>query len=104
MGSQIRLLAFGFIFEVKLEVEEGAFPAKNRHYYPPPPTTGTREALMERRAAPYPYSKMCELCELCELLERKIPPLSRWDFLIYPQQNFRDLLTKPPHERYRGTS
>ena len=38
-------------------------------------------------AAPYPYSKMCELCELCELLERKIPPLSRWDFLIYPQQN-----------------
>ena len=87
MGSQIRLLAFGFIFEVKLEVEEGAFPAKSRHYYPPPPTTGTCEALMERRAAPYPYSKMCELCELCELLERKIPPLSRWDFLIYPQQN-----------------
>ena len=73
MGSQIRLLAFGFIFEVKLEVEEGAFPAKNRHYYPPPPTTGTREALMERRAAPYPYSKMCELCELCELLERQNP-------------------------------
>ena len=75
MGSQIRLLAFGFIFEVKLEVEEGAFPAKSRHYYPPPPTTGTREALMERRAAPYPYSKMCEL------LERKIPPLPRWDLL-----------------------
>ena len=24
--------------------------------------------LLERRAAPYPYSKMCELCELCELL------------------------------------
>ena len=72
MGSQIRLLAFGFIFEVKLEVEEGAFPAKSRHYYPPPPTTGTCEALLERRAAPYPYSKMCELCEL---LERKIPPL-----------------------------
>ena len=47
MGSQIRLLAFGFIFEVKLEVEEGAFPSKNRHYYPPPPTTGTREAQME---------------------------------------------------------
>ena len=23
--------------------------------------------LLERRAAPYPYSKMCELCELCEL-------------------------------------
>ena len=48
--------------------------------------------LLERaasgtREAPYPYSKMCELCELCELLERKIPPLSRWDFLIYPQQN-----------------
>ena len=41
--------------------------------------SGTREALMERRAAPYPYSKMCELCELCELLERKIPPLLRWD-------------------------
>ena len=71
MGSQIRLLAFGFIFEVKLEVEEGAFPAKSRHYYPPPPTTGTREALMERRAAPYPYSKMCELCELCELFVKK---------------------------------
>ena len=81
MGSQIRLLAFGFIFEVKLEVEEGAFPAKSRHYYPPPPTTGTREALLERRAAPYPYSKMCELCELCELLERKIPPLPRWNLL-----------------------
>ena len=82
MGSQIRLLAFGFIFEVKLEVEEGAFPAKSRHYYPPPPTTGTREALMERRAAPYPYSKMCELCELCELLERKIPPLCDGIFLF----------------------
>ena len=49
----------------------------SRNYYPPPLTTGTREALMEplgtiwnyleRRAAPYPYSKMCELCELCEL-------------------------------------
>ena len=82
MGSQIRLLAFGFIFEVKLEVEEGAFPAKSRHYDPPPPTTGTREALMERRAAPYPYSKMCELCELCELLERKIPPLCDGIFLF----------------------
>ena len=32
--------------------------------------SGTREALMELREAPYPYSKMCELCELCELLER----------------------------------
>ena len=32
----------------------------------------------------YPYSKMCELCEL---LERKIPPLSRWDLLISSQQN-----------------
>ena len=88
MGSQIRLLAFGFIFEVKLEVEEGAFPAKSRHYYPPPPTTGTREALMERRAAPYPYSKMCELCELCELLERKIPPLPRWDLLYLSAAEF----------------
>ena len=108
MGSQIRLLAFGFIFEVKLEVEEGAFPAKNRHYYPPPPTTGTREALMERRAAPYPYSKMCELCELCELLERKIPPLPRWDLLYLSAAEFirclRSLLTKTPHERYRETS
>ena len=28
---------------------------------------GTHEAIMECRAAPYPYSKMCELCELCEL-------------------------------------
>ena len=37
-----------------------------------PQASGTREALMERRAAPHPYSKMCELCEL---LERKIPPL-----------------------------
>ena len=53
------------------------YPEISRHYYPPPPTTGTREAQMEplgtiwnyleRRAAPYPYSKMCELCELCEL-------------------------------------
>ena len=34
----------------------------------------TREAQMERRAAPYPYSKMCELCELCELFV-KMPPL-----------------------------
>ena len=64
-----------------------SYPEISRHYYLPPPTTGTREALMELREAPYPYSKMCELCELCELLERKIPPLSRWDFLIYPQQN-----------------
>ena len=23
------------------------------------------------RAAPYPYSKMCELCELCELFVKK---------------------------------
>ena len=92
MGSQIRLLAFGFIFEVKLEVEEGAFPAKNRHYYPPPPTTGTREALMERRAAPYPYSKMCELCEL---LERKIPPLSRWDFLYESAAEFIRIFGAP---------
>ena len=45
--------------------KRGVFSAKSRH----------------------PYSKMCELCELCELLERKIPPLSQWDFLIYPQQN-----------------
>ena len=44
-----------------------SYPEISRHYYPPPPTTGTREAQMERRAAPYPYSKMCELCELCEL-------------------------------------
>ena len=44
--------------------------------------SGTREALMERRAAPYPYSKMCELCELCELLERKIPPLCDGIFLF----------------------
>ena len=53
------MLAFGFIFEVKLEVEEGAFPAKNRHYYPPPPTTGT--------AAGYWNSR-----RLLELLERRI--------------------------------
>ena len=33
-------------------------------------------------AAPYPYSKMCELCELCELLERKIPPLCDGIFLF----------------------
>ena len=26
---------------------------------------------MELRAAPYPYSKMCELCELCELFVKK---------------------------------
>ena len=54
--------------------------------------------LLERRAAPYPYSKMCELCELCELLERKIPPLLRWDLLIYPQQNLfvgRGILERP---------
>ena len=46
---------------------------------------------------------MCELCELCELFvktllyctlrvaaaesDETIPPLSRWDFLICPQQN-----------------
>ena len=35
----------------------------------------------------HPYSKMCELCELCELFVKKIPPLSRWDFLISAQQN-----------------
>ena len=66
---------------------------------------------------------MCELCELCELFvktllyctlrvaaaesDETIPPLSRWDFLIYPQNCLRDLakslLTKP-HERYRATS
>ena len=34
--------------------------------------SGTREALMELRAAPYPYSKMCELCELCELFVKKL--------------------------------
>ena len=45
------------------------------------------ELAVFRSLERYPYSKMCELCELCELLERKIPPLSRWDFLIYPQQN-----------------
>ena len=43
---------------------------------------------MERRAAPYPYSKMCELCELCELLERKIPPLPRWDLLYLSAAEF----------------
>ena len=70
--------------------------------------SGTREALMERRAAPYPYSKMCELCELCELLERKIPPLRDGIFFIYPQQNFRDLakslLTMTRPLQSRGTS
>ena len=65
-----------------MEVEEGAFPAKNRHYYPPPPTTGTRVALMERREAPYPYSKMCELCELCELFVKKL--LSKTECAILP--------------------
>ena len=45
------------------------------------------ELAVFRSLERYPYSKMCELCELCELLERKIPPLSRWDLLIYPQQN-----------------
>ena len=59
---------------------------------------GTREALMERREAPYPYSKICELCELCELLEKKNPTALRWDFLIYPQQNLfvgRGVLRSP---------
>ena len=32
---------------------------------------GTPQAL-ELRAAPYPYSKMCELCELCELFVKKL--------------------------------
>ena len=45
------------------------------------------ELAVFRSLERYPYSKMCELCELCELLERKIPPLSRWDFLISSQQN-----------------
>ena len=27
------------------------------------------------------------MCELCELFVKKIPPLSRWDFLISAQQN-----------------
>ena len=44
------------------------------------------ELAVFRSLERYPYSKMCELCELCELLERKIPPLLRWDLLIYPQQ------------------
>ena len=55
-----------------------SYPEISRHYYPPPPTTGTREALMEQpqaigtrealmelRAAPYPYSKMCNVCNVC---------------------------------------
>ena len=58
-----------------------SFPEKSRHPYPPPPTTGTREALMEQasaagtrevlmelRAAPYPYSKMCNVCNVCNVL------------------------------------
>ena len=49
---------------------------------------GTPEGLLERREAPYPYSKMCELCELCELLERKIPPLSRWDLFYLSAAEF----------------
>ena len=52
-----------------------------------PQASGTRVALMELRAAPYPYSKMCELCELCELLERKIPPLCDGIYLFSTQQN-----------------
>ena len=37
-----------------------------------PQASGTREALMELREAPSPYSKMCELCELCELFVKTI--------------------------------
>ena len=37
---------------------------------------------MKLRAAPYPYSKMCELCELCELFVKKIPPLCGGIFLF----------------------
>ena len=57
------------------------YPEISRHYYLPPPTTGTREALMEQalaleralalmelRAAPYPYSKMCNVCNVCNVL------------------------------------
>ena len=48
-----------------------SYPEIIRHYYPPHLTTGMHEAQMELRAAPYPYSKMCELCELCELFVKK---------------------------------
>ena len=49
-------------------------------------------SLLENR---HHYSKMCELCELCELLERKIPPLSRWDFSYLSAAEFIRLFGDP---------
>ena len=46
-----------------------------------------RAAQMELLAAPYPYSKMCELCELCELFVKKFHRFCDGIFFIYPQQN-----------------
>ena len=40
-------------------------------------------------AAPYPYSKMCELCELCELFVKKVlslPKKSRQVYTIFPKK------------------
>ena len=34
-----------------------------------PQASGTREAQMELRAAPYPYSKMCNVCNVCNVLQ-----------------------------------
>ena len=36
-----------------------------------PQASGTREALMELREAPYPYSKMCNVCNVCNALTNK---------------------------------
>ena len=36
-----------------------------------PQASGTREAQMEQRAAPYPYSRMCNVCNVCNVLTNK---------------------------------
>ena len=44
------------------------------------------------------------MCELCELLKRRIPPLLRWDFLIYPQQNLFVIFRGPRKSMIFGES
>ena len=37
-----------------------------------PLASGTREAQMELRAAPYPYSKMCNVCNVCNVFVKTL--------------------------------
>ena len=60
-----------------------------------PKATGTPEGLLEHRAAPYPYSKMCELCELCELFVKKSHRFCDGIFLFFRSRIAFGILRSP---------